>query len=188
MPSKLKTFMFDELRSRFEDVEHCVVVSFSGVTATEMTELRSEVRKENGSLMVVKNSIATRAFRELGCDDEFVSLFDGPVALAFGEDPVPIAKAISEWDRRSKSKSRKLEFKGGIVGGKSVQHGEVALLATLPPMPVMQAMAIGAIAAPLSSFLTACKEVIQGFVRIADQLAKKEGGADDPAGGAPANT
>lgn len=184
MPSKLKTYMLDELRSRFQDVEHCVVVSFSGVTATEMTELRSEVRKENGSLMVVKNSIATRAFRELGCDDEFISLFDGPVALAFGEDPAPIARAISEWDKKSK----KLEFKGGIVGGKSVQQREVVLLATLPPMPVMQAIAIGSVAAPLTSFLTACKEVIQGFVRIADQLAKKEGGGGDPTGGAPAKT
>ncbi|NQT19384.1 MAG: 50S ribosomal protein L10 [Planctomycetes bacterium] len=182
MPSKLKTYMLDELRLRFENVEHCVVVNFSGVTATEMTQLRTEIRKEDGSLMVVKNSIATRAFRDLGCDDEFVGLFDGPVALAFGEDPAPIVRAIADWDKKSK----KLTFKGGIVGGKGVQQADIAELATLPPMPVMQAIALGAVAAPLSSFLRACKEVIQSFVRIADQLAQKESGADEALGGGPA--
>jgi len=179
MPSKLKTYMLDELRSRFEGVEHCVVVHFSGVSAPEMTQLRSAVRKENGSMMVVKNSIAARALRELGWDDRFVELLDGPVALAYGEDPATVARAIADWNKKTK----KLKLRGGMVSGRAVDEEGVALLATLPPMPVMRAMALGTVAAPLTSFLGVCSEVVRGFVRVIDQLAKRGNNpGESPAG------
>jgi large subunit ribosomal protein L10 len=172
MPSKLKGYMLDELRSQFEDVEHCVVMNFSGVSASEMAELRTVVRRENGTLRVVKNSVISRALRELGRDEEFIEFFDGPVAVAYGEDAAGVVRALSDWNKKAK----KLEFKGGIVGGRAIRQEAVTRLATLPPLPVMQAMALGAIAAPLTSLLTLGRELIQGFVRIVDQLARKQGG------------
>jgi large subunit ribosomal protein L10 len=172
MPSKLKSLMLEDLRSRFEDVEHCVVFSFSSVTADEMTSLRFLIRDQNGSLMVVKNSIASLAFRELGYD-EFTDLLDGQVALAYGEDPASIAKAITDWNKKAK----KLTMKGGLVGGSTVGEGQVQHLATLPPVDQMTAMAVGAIAAPLTSFMGVSKEVIQSFVRIVKQLSEQDGEA-----------
>jgi len=182
MPSKLKTYMLDELRSRFEDVEHCVVVNFSGVSALEMTELRAAVRKENGNLMVVKNSIATRAFRELGWGDEFIELLEGPVALAFGEDPATVVRVISDWDKKTK----KLTFRGGRMGGRTIEQQAVVTLATLPALPVMRAIALGAVAAPLTSFMGVCTEVVRSFVRVVDQLSKQEDNPEESPAGSPA--
>jgi len=175
MPSKLKTHMLNELRSRFEHVENCVVMNFSGVSAMAMTELRSAVRKENGNVMVVKNSIATRAFHELGFAGEFIAMFDGPVILAYGDDPAAIVRTITDWDKTD----HKLAVRGGMVNGRAIGQEAVGVLATLPPMPVMQAMAIGSVAAPLTSFLGLCKEVIRSFVRIVDGMGEKERGNDE---------
>jgi len=170
MPSKLNEYMFEEMQSRFGELNDCFVVQFEGVTSAEMTTLRTAVRKENGQLTVIKNSIARKAFEALGKDKTFTSLLDGPVALAYGEDPATIVKAVSDWNKKAK----KLSFQGGLLGGRQIAAADVGVLAALPPLPVMQAMAIGSIAAPLTSLLGMCNEVMRSFLRVVDQLARKE--------------
>jgi len=170
MPSKINVYMLEELQSQFADVQHCVVVAYTGVTSAEMTDLRAAIRKENGSLMVVKNTLASRAFRGLGRDEGFVALLDGPVALAYGKDTAGIVRAMTDWDKKKK----KLAFRGGMLSGQAIAQAEVGRLASLPPMPVMQALALGAVAAPLTLFLGMCNEVIRSFMRVTEELAKKQ--------------
>jgi len=180
MPSKLNMYIVNEIRSRFGDVDHCVILTYSGVTSSEMMSLRSAVRKERGRLTVVKNTLATRAFKDIGRDDAFVGMLNGPVALAYGEDPSAVVRALTDWNRKAK----KLDLIGGMVGGRAISKAEVARLATLPPLPVMQGMALGAVAAPLTAFLGVCNEVIRSFLRVAEQLAAKQGEAGSAPAGA----
>jgi len=180
MPNKINAYMLDELRSRFNDVDNCVVVSYTGLTSAEMTDLRAAMRKDKGSLMVVKNTLASRAFKELGRDETFVAFLDGPVALAYGEDPGMLVRSMTDWDKKKK----KLTFKGGMLGGHSIGQADVLSLVSMPSMHQMQGMAVGAIAAPLMSFLNVCNEVIRSFIRVADELAKKKGAEAAPAAAA----
>jgi len=177
MPNKINVYMLDELRSRFSDVSNCVVVSYTGLTSAEMTDLRAAMRKDNGSLMVVKNTLASRALKELGRDEKFVAFLDGPVALAYGEDPGTLVRSIVDWDKKKK----KLAFKGGMLAGRAIEQADVLNLVNMLSLPQMQGMAVGAIAAPLASFLNVCNEVMRGFIRVADELAKKKGGEAGPA-------
>jgi len=174
MPSKLKSYMLEELQRRFEDLDHCIVMNFSGVAAKEMGALRTALREENGNLMVVKNSLVRRALREIGRGEELTGLFEGPVAIAYGEDPAAVARVLSDWNRKAK----KLTFKGGFVGSTLMNEQGVGQLAKLPPLPVMRATALGAVAAPLTSLLCASKEVIQSFVRVVKQLSEQGEGGD----------
>jgi len=171
MPSKLNEYMFEEMQSRFGDINDCFVVQFTGITSAEMTTLRSAVRKENGRLTVIKNSIARKAFEASGKEETFTGLLDGPIAIAYGEDPASVVKAVTDWNRKAK----KLEFRGGLLGGRSIAAADVIAIASLPPLPVMQAIALGAVAAPLTSFLGVCNEVMRSLLRVVDQLAQKEG-------------
>ena len=177
MPSKINVYMLDELRSRFADVEHCVVVTYTGLTSAEMTDLRAAVRKENGSLVVVKNTLVSRALRELGRDEKFIAMLDGHIALAYSPDPSSLVRAMAEWDRKRK----KLQILGGMLGGQAIPKQAVSSLATMPTRPQMQAMALAAIVAPLTSLLNVCNEVIRSFMRVTDEIAKKQGQAAVPA-------
>ncbi|HUU70968.1 MAG TPA: 50S ribosomal protein L10 [Planctomycetota bacterium] len=174
MPNKINVYMLDELRSRFSDVENCVVVAYSGLTSAEMTDLRAAMRKDKGSLMVVKNTLASRAFKELGRDERFLVLLDGPIALAYGEDPGMLIRSMTDWDKKRK----KLAFKGGMLGGRTIGEADVLNLAHMPSMPQMQGLAVWAIAAPITSFLNLCNEVIRSFIRVTDELARKQGGGE----------
>lgn len=173
MPSKLNKYIYEELQSRFESADHCVVMSFTGMSAAQMTTLRSLVRKEDGAIMVIKNSIAKRAFSGLGCDDAFVNMLEGSVAVAYGGDAAALIRTITDWNKKAK----KIEFKGGMLQKRAINPAMVSHLATLPPLPVMQGMALGAIAAPLTSFLGVCNEIMRSFIRVVDQLAEKQGGS-----------
>ena len=174
MPSKLKSYMLDELHTRFDDIDNCIVMNFAGVAAKEMTSLRSLLRSENGSLVVVKNSLMRRAFRDIGREAEFTELFEGPVAVAYGDDPAAIARVLADWNKKAK----KLAFRGGFVGSTTMGDTGVETLSKLPPLPVMQAMALGAIAAPLTSLLYVSKEVIQSFVRVVKKLSEAGDGSN----------
>jgi large subunit ribosomal protein L10 len=182
MPSKINVYMLDELRSRLADVEHCVVVTYTGLTSAEMTDLRAAVRKENGSLMVVKNTLATRALRDLGRDEKFIAMMDGPIAIAYSPEPGSLVRSMTEWDRKRK----KLQIIGGMLGGQAIAKQAVAGLATMPALPQMRAIALGAITAPLTSFLSVCNEVIRSFMRVTDEIAKKQGSAGGAEAAAPA--
>ena len=170
MPSKMNVYMLDEMRSRLSGVNHCIVVKYTGVTSSEMTDLRAAVRKGKANLVVLKNSLATRAFREMGRSDAFLKLLDGPVAVAYGDDPALLVRLMADWDKKKK----KLQMLGGLVGGQAIAKEQVAGLANLPPLPVMQALALGAVAAPLTSFLGVCNEVVRSFMRVSEQLAEKK--------------
>ena len=177
MPSKINVYMLDALRSRFTDVEYCVVVTYTGVTSAEMTDLRSAIRKDKGNLMVVKNTLASRAFRDLGRDEKFIAMLDGPVALAYGPDPASLVRAMADWDKKRK----KLQIMGGMLGGQAIPKESVAALAMMPSLPQMRAIALGSIVAPLTTFLNVCNEVIRSFMRVTDEIAKKQGGGAAPA-------
>ena len=44
-----------------------------------------------------------------------------------------------------------LEVRGGVMQGRAITSEDVASLATMPPVEVVRAQAVGAIAAPLST-------------------------------------
>jgi len=170
MPSKINVYMLDEMRSRFAGVEHCIVVRYSGVTSAEMTDLRATIRKDKASMVVMKNTLAARAFQEMGRGDDFTQFLDGPVAVVYGDDPAAAVRSMTDWDKKKK----KLQIVGGMVGGRAIAKEQVAYLATLPPLPVMRAMALGAVAAPLTSLLSVCNEVVRSFMRATEKLAEKK--------------
>jgi len=100
MSRKAKGLMQDELKRRFADVAECAVVSIRGIPGTENNQLRSELTDKDIRLTVVKNSLAARAFAELGRDN-MKELFDGPCALVYGGDSiVDVVKALVESARR----------------------------------------------------------------------------------------
>ncbi len=68
MSKTVKAMIEKELKSRFEGVNECLVDSIRGLKGDENNELRNDLLKQRISLNVVKNSLASRAFRDLGME------------------------------------------------------------------------------------------------------------------------
>lgn len=96
MSKQLKALITDTLKSRFDGVDEACVVDIIGLNVEENQKVRNSLRDKNISVMVVKNSLARRAFtggplEPLGND------LKGCCALVTGGDSIiDAARAIAE--------------------------------------------------------------------------------------------
>jgi len=87
MSKPVKEMMRRALRGRFEGLRSLALVDLTGVDATETNAIRGRLRAKDIHVIVVKNSLARQAFREVGLAAA-ASLLDGPCAVAHGGDSV----------------------------------------------------------------------------------------------------
>lgn len=179
MPSRLNRLMLRELTEQFGKVHTCFFVDFTGLSGRKAADLRHQLRStcgETASFSVVKTSLARRAFAQ---DEDLSALVDGPLAeclagptaVAYGaDDPALLARTLADWGK----KERLLRFKGGLFAGQPLSAAAVTELAKIPPKPILMGHVVGAIAAPLTSFLNVGTGLIRKVMGLADALAKKK--------------
>jgi len=142
-----KTQEVKNLAERLERAKVLIFADYRGLKVSEMTELRSNLRKDETWFKVVKNRLMKRALKESGLEalDKY---FTGPTALATSEvDPVNPAKALVDF---SKSHG-KLEVKGGFLDGKDLSPADIQLLARIPSREVLLARALASRNAPATN-------------------------------------
>ncbi|MDQ6961714.1 MAG: 50S ribosomal protein L10 [Mariprofundaceae bacterium] len=155
-----KQQLTQELHETWSNSEAAVVTHYRGLTVDQMNQLRGDLRQTGGSLLVVKNTLARRAAE--GTDFAVAShLFSGPTAIAYGNDPVALAKAVSDFAK----KNEVLIVLGGVLDGRCIAPAEVTALASLPSKEVLLSKLLGSLQSPISSFVRTLAEVPASFVR-----------------------
>lgn len=127
-----------ELNERFANDEIVVVTHYSGLSVSEITELRSELRKENASFKVTKNSLAKLAIKGTRFE-AMEDMFKGPTGVATSTDPVAAAKVAHNFAKTHK----KLIILGGALGEKLLSAEEVETLAKLPSLDEIRSKLVG---------------------------------------------
>ncbi len=150
----------EEMHAAWSDVSAGVVTHYRGLSVTDMSELRGSLRAADISLQVVKNTLARRAAAGTGFSLA-KDLFTGPVAIAYGNDPVGLARVLSDFAK----KNEMLKILGGVLDGKRLEKEDVSALASLPSREVLLARMLGSMQSPLSGFLRTLHEVPTSFVR-----------------------
>ena len=148
------------MHAAWSDVSAGVVTHYRGLSVTDMSELRGSLRAADISLQVVKNTLARRAAAGTGFSLA-KDLFTGPVAIAYGNDPVGLARVLSDFAK----KNEMLKILGGVLDGKRLEKEDVSALASLPSREVLLARMLGSMQSPLSGFLRTLHEVPTSFVR-----------------------
>lgn len=161
MKQEDKRQVVDELHAALSESSAGIVTHYRGLSVLEMSDLRRRLKSFDISLRVVKNSLIRRAAE--GTDFKVVDpLFTGPVAIAYGSDPVGMAKAISEFS----SKHEAFEVKGGVLDGKLIDASDIDALASLPSRDVLLAKMLGSMQSPISGFVRTLNEIPSSFVRV----------------------
>ena len=104
----------DRLREEFLKGSNAYLVEFTGLKVGQVNDLRRKVRGASGSYRVVKNRLAMRAAEGTPLSGH-AALFDGPTAVAFGADPVALAKVLAEFQ-----KNNPIKVKGLVLEGKTL--------------------------------------------------------------------
>ncbi len=121
---------------------------FTGLTVSELTELRSRARSSGVYLRVVKNTLARRAVEGTGFQC-MQSGLTGPLILAFSqEDPGAAARLVKDYSK----KTDKLKVRLLSIGGQLLESSEINRLASLPSREQAISMLMAVIKAPIEKF------------------------------------
>ena len=161
-----------ELNQTFKGANLVVVTRQTGLTVAEVTDLRRKIRAAGASYKVTKNRLTLRAlegtsFTALG------SLFSGPTAIAYSEDPVAAAKVVAAFAKTNE----KLTIVGGALGEKVLDVAGVQALATLPSLDALRGKIIGLLQAPATKVAGVLQAPAGQLARVFGAYGAKEDGA-----------
>lgn len=131
------------------------VVEYQGLTVSQLSELRHNLKEGEASLVVYKNSLVKRAFDELGLEASAKDILFGPNAFVFSKDPILGPKVVAKFARRNEN----LRIKGGIIEGTVVDAATVTALSKLPGREGLISMFLSVLQAPIRQFAATIKAV-----------------------------
>jgi len=147
MPTEKKIETVEELRERIQRCTIAIAADFRGLTVSEMSTLRRQLRQAGVELRVVKNRLFRLAAQAAG-QPQAAELAEGPTAVAFGYgDVVAPAKAITEYVRSARNAftPRKAFLEGQLLAERDISD-----LASLPSKEILAGRLAGALQAPVA--------------------------------------
>ncbi|MCS7197741.1 MAG: 50S ribosomal protein L10 [Candidatus Bipolaricaulota bacterium] len=170
MPTAEKEQTVALLEERLRRSKGIVFTDFHGLTASDMVELRRELRKHGLEYRVVQNTLARLAAERVGIKE--LSL-RGPTGLCISYDDPALAFKVS-WELTKRFE--KYKIKGGIMEGVLVSAQEVEQLANLPSRQELLAMLVNAFQAPIQQVASVLSALLRDFVSVLDEIRKKREG------------
>ena len=135
-----------------------VFVNYSGITVNEDTELRVKMREAKVDYTVVKNTMMKFAIKNVGFD-ELDPIFKKTTSMAVSnEDPIAPARIVKEYSDKFPDY---FEIKAGFMDGKILSVDEVKAIASIPPLPILQAQFLGTLLAPITSLAIVLKAIAE---------------------------
>ena len=178
------------LTEQLQNAASGVLVDYKGITVAEDTALRVELRQNDVTYGVVKNTLARFAVKNAGLD-ELTGVLEGTTSLATSAgDPIAPMRVINKYAKQLGD--GKFTIKGGFMDGKILSLEEISALAELPAKDVLQAQALGMMLAPITSLAIVLKAIAEkgGAPAAAEEAAPAEEAAapaeEAPAAEAPA--
>jgi large subunit ribosomal protein L10 len=164
-----KAESIETLKGVFADAGAVVVTHYMGLTVAEMTDLRGRLRSEGAKLKVVKNTLVHKALdRRTGEAGD--ALFKGPVAIAYGPDPVSAAKVSTQYAKEND----KFSIVGAVMGDEVLSASAVGDLATLPSLDQLRGKIIGLLQAPATKIAGVLQAPGGQIARVLSAYAAKE--------------
>ena len=137
-----------------------------GITVGEMTKLRRQMHDAESNFKVLKNTLARIAIKDSPLE-VLSNHLEGPTALAYSNNPVGMAKALSDFVKTND----KLKILGGVMDGKYISAKVVSDLASLPSVDELRAKIVGLLTAAATKVVRTVKEP---SARVARVIAAKQ--------------
>lgn len=161
-----KQVVVNEIKEKINKAISAVLVDARGLTVSQDTEFRKQLREAGVEYKVYKNTMMRFAIK----DTPYESLkehLSGPSALAICyEDATKAARIISKVAKEYKS----LEFKAGVIENVLYDAEGIAAIADIPSREELISKLLGSFKSPISS-----------FARVINQVAEQKTGSDAPA-------
>jgi large subunit ribosomal protein L10 len=182
MNREQKAATIDALAADIQAAEAIFAVDYRGISVAQLAELRAKLREGDATFKVVKNSLTERAADQVDAPalKEYLA---GPTALTFVRGDVALAaKAVADYAKATQL----LPFKGGVMGGETLDAGQIRSISKLPSREVLYGQLVGVVASPISGVVRTLNALISGLAVALGQVNEKKSSGELPAGDPPA--
>lgn len=146
-----------------------MVIDYKGITVNDDTAFRRSLREADMTYYVAKNT-----FIKIAAHNNDITALDGVLegttSVIFGNDPVAMAKAVTEFAKEHKA----IKVKAGLMDGALLPVEKLDALAKLPSREVLLAQVVGGMQAPLTGFAGALQGLLRNLVSVLDQVREQK--------------
>ncbi len=160
---ELKQPIVDEIKELVNGAQSVVLVDYRGLTVAEDTVLRKQLRENDVTYKVYKNTLIKRAIS--GTEFESLSAdLEEPTAVAVSKtDATAPARILAKFAKTAP----KLEIKSGVVEGTYYDKNAMVAVANIPGREELLSKLLGSMQSPIAN-----------FARVIKQIAEQKAGAE----------
>lgn len=122
----LKKETVKEIADKIKNSEAVILFSYQGLSVSDLSKLRRELRETGSEVKVYKNTLTKRALDELKVD--LTDFMEGPNALLFGKSLLEPIKVIANFAKNHD----KLQIRVGILNGEVADIDVIKEYANIP--------------------------------------------------------
>ena len=145
----------EKLKEVFKNAKSLVFVNFHGLNVANVTQMRQALKSEGISYTVAKKTLTKRALAEKGFEG-VEPLFDGELALAWGEDMIAPARGIYSFHKKW---PESLKIMGGVFEGRFMTASEMEEGAQIPTLDVLRGKFVNIINSPIQRLVIGLSEI-----------------------------
>jgi len=163
-----KQKIISDLKEKVDRQKSIVFADFQGLKVKDLTQLRKEMKKNDGELKVAKKTLISKVLQEKKINFD-VKKLNGEIVLGFGyQDEISPFKTLYEFSKEHEN----LKLLGGLVGQEIIEQEKAILLGQLPAREQLLARIVGSISAPLSGIVNVLQGNIKGLVYALSAIKK----------------
>ncbi|MBK8595695.1 MAG: 50S ribosomal protein L10 [Holophagales bacterium] len=130
---------------------HAFLIDFKGINVPDVTELRRQIRATGSEYVVIKNTLALRAFKDVPMG-ALAEHFSGMTAVAYSKtDIVQLAKVLHTFGKTNP----KIKVKAALVEGLPVPATALETLASMPSRAELLGRLVGLLQSPVRRLVVA---------------------------------
>ena len=156
-----------EFNNVLKDTNFLLLAHYKGLSVSEISLLRDQIRANNAKFKVAKNTLAKKAIKDTNFE-KLEKFFVGPTSIAYSDDPVSTSKVMIDFSKQNEN----LKIIAGVMGEKELTIEEIKNLASLPSMDLLRAQIIGLLNSMQSKIVYALKESQTKVVRAINNKYK----------------
>jgi large subunit ribosomal protein L10 len=154
-----KKAVVNEIEDLIKNSESVVLFSYQGLSVSDLSKLRRELKEKDGEVRVFKNTLVKRALDDLKIDlDGFL---EGPNAIMFGHELLEPIKVLSKFAKEND----KAEIRVGIISDSPADLKTINEYASIPSREGLLTMLAG-------GMIQYVRDLAIGLNLYAEQLEK----------------
>ena len=165
-----KAALIAQIKAKADAASFVVVTDFKGMTVEELTRLRAKLYECGREYLVVKNTLARIALTD-GMHDSVKDMFKENCGIALAtQDPVAVAKAVSEFAKTSKL----FTVRHASLEGKVLSAAQVEALAKLPGKQELLGQVLGTMNAVPTNFVSLFANMVRPLMYALKAIEEKK--------------